>query len=396
MAIVLREVGAGATVYSPFTAAASGTDYVSNYDPNDDYISLTGDSAPLTGKIGDSFSRPILYSYLQIYSSAGGSGTVDLQIAEDIDGAGGSGNYSVPISTASNDWNIADASGGLAYPAFARVPYLDGFRTVRHYYGFQKNDSNTFTFRRAATTNSSYNPNGIYQNGTSVTTGSPAWSSTAINARIRFYTVPTAPTSVSSTSKTSSSITLSWSAPTDPGAMDSLVGGGTIYAHHDVYGYRILTSTDNTNWYVYGTGTTGSPSGTHDIAFGTGSPTPPTTVTVTSHNGSPLQPGTDYYFKIAALNVTTDSHAGATVTPFASRTFGDYKTTGTKTGINAHTGTNADIGPIKTLATPKVYNGSSIVYSTPKVWNGSAWISDSEATPVRVKVWKEDSWVPLK
>lgn len=390
MAIVLRELGAGATVYSPFTSAASGTDFVSNYDPNDDYISITGSGAPLTGAIGDPYSRPILYSYIQIYSTAGSSGTIDLQIARDIDGAGGSANYSVPISTASNDWNIADASDGLAYPTFARQN-VDGVDTnIRHYYGFQKNDSNTFTFRRAATLSSAYNPNGIYQNGTSVTTGTPGWNTTAINGRIRFYTVPTAPTSVTSTSQTSSSITLSWSAPTDPGASENLANTSTIYSHHNVYGYRILTSTDNTNWYVYGAGTSGSPSGTHDVSFGTGSPTPPTTVTITSHNGSPLQPGTDYYFKIAALNVTTDSHQGATVTPFASRTFGDYSAT------TAHTGTNADIGPIKTLATPKVYNGSSMVYSTPKVWNGSSWISDSEETPVIVKAWDGDSWESLK
>ena len=137
MAIVLREVGAGATVYSPFTSAGNGTDYVSNYDPNDDYVSITGSGAPLTGAIGDPYSRPILYSYIQIYSTAGGSGTIDLQIAEAINGAGGSGNYSVPISTANNDWNIADASGGLAYPAFAREN-VDGVDTyIRHYYGFQ-------------------------------------------------------------------------------------------------------------------------------------------------------------------------------------------------------------------------------------------------------------------
>jgi hypothetical protein len=386
MAIVLRELGDGATVYSPFTSAANGTDYVSAYDPNDDYVFITGSGAPLTGAIGDSFSRPILYSYVQIYSTAGGSGTVDIQIADAVNATGGAGNYSVPISTANNDWNIADASGGLAYPTFAREN-VDGVDTnIRHYYGFQKNDSNTYTFRRAATVNSSYNPNGIYQDGTSVTTGSPAWSSTAIKGRVRFYTVPTAPTSVTSTSQTSSSITLSWSAPTDPGASTNLAETSTIYSHHNVYGYRILTSTDNSTWYVYGTGTSGSPSGTHDIAFGTGSPTAPTTVTITSHNGSPLQPGTNYYFKIAALNVTTDSHEGATVTPFASRTFGNYTSTA------AHTGTNADLGPIKTLGTPKVYNGSSMVYSTPKVWNGSSWITAG----VQVKVWDGDSWEPVK
>jgi hypothetical protein len=393
MAIVLRELGDGATIYSPFTSAANGTDYVSAYDPNDDYVFITGSGAPLTGKIGDSFSRPILYSYVQINSTAGGAGTVDIQIADAINATGGAGNYSVPINVANPDWNIADNSGGLAYPSFAR----DSSNTnIRHYYGFQKNDSNTFTFRRAATVNSGYNPNGIFQDGTSVTTGTPGWNTTAIKGRIRFYTVPTTPTSVTSTSQTSSSITLSWSAPTDSGASTNLAETSTIYSHHNVYGYRILTSTDNTNWYVYGTGTTGSPSGTHDIAFGTGSPTPPTTVTVTSHNGLPLQPATNYYFKIAALNVTTDSHAGATVTPFASRTFGDYRTTGTNTGINAHTGTNADLGPIKTLATPKIYNGSSMVYSKLKVWDGDSWVEDSSAAPVQMKIWDGDSWEYIK
>lgn len=348
MGIVLRTLGA--STYSPFTSAASGTDYVSSYDPNDDYVGITGAGAPLTGAIGDPYSRPILYSYLQIFSSAGSSGTIDLQIATADTGAGGTHSpITFPITTANNGWNISDSSNGLAYPAFARQT-IEGVDTnIRHYYGFQKNDSNTFTFRRGATASSSYNPNGIYQDGTSVTTGSPAWSTTVIYGRIRFYTVPTAPNSFTSSSQTSSSIALSWSAPTDPGAMDILASSSTIYDHHNVYGYRILTSTDNSTWYVYGAGTSGSPSGHHDVAFGTGSPSAPTSGTVTSHNDSDLVSNTNYYFKIAALNVTTDSHTGATVTPFASRSFGNYSSTA------AHTGTNADLGPVRTkLATPTV------------------------------------------
>jgi hypothetical protein len=370
MAIVLRELGDGATVYSPFTSAASGTDYVSNYDPNDDYVAITGSGAPLTGAIGDSFSRPILYSYIQLYSTAGGAGTIDLQIAEADDGVGGSANYSVPIGTANNDWNIADAADGLAYPTFARENVGGVDTNIRHYYGFQKNDSNTYTFRRAATLSSAYNPNGIYQDGTSVTTGTPGWNTTAIKGRVRFYTVPTEPNSFTNTLYlTASSIPLTWAAPTDSGASTNLAETSTIYTHHNVYGYRILTSTDNVSWYVYGTGTTGSPSGTHDIAFGTGTPSAPTSATITSHNNVALVSNTNYYFKIAALNVTTDAHAGATVTPFASRGFGAYTSNG------SHTGTNASLGAVRTRIASPTTSGSytatgniGITYSSNITW----------------------------
>lgn len=385
MGVVLRTLGAA--TYSPFTAAPVNTDFVSSYDPYDDYFDTTSTAPPLTGKIGDSNSRPILFTYLQIYSSAGSAGTIDLQISPSNDGVGGTQSSGLNITTANNDWNTTDASGGIQYAAFAKD---SADTTLRYYYGFQKNDSNTFTFRRGVTASSAYNPNGIYQDGTSVTSGTPAWSTTVINARIRFSTVSSEPQSLSSTSQTSSSITLSWSAPADDGARNNVIGASSDIPSHGVYGYRILTSTDNANWFVYGTGTSGSPSGTHDISFGTSAPAPPTTVTVTSHNGSALLPGTTYYFKVAALNAVTDRHGSAVVSPFGSRTFANYTTT------SAHTGTNADSGAVKTLATPKVYNGSSMIYSTPKVWNGSSWVSDSVATPVRVKVWDGDSWEPLK
>lgn len=388
MGVVLRTLGSA--TYSPFVATAANTDYVSAYDPYDDYFDTTGTEPPLTGKIGDTISRPILFTYLQIYSSAGSAGTIDLEISPNVDASGGTQSSGFPITTANNDWNTNDASGGIQYAAFAKDPLLASPYTRRYYYGFQKNDSNTFTFRRGAGNSSSYNPNGMWQDGSSITSGSPAWNTTVINARVRFSTVSSAPQSLTSTSQTSSSITLSWSAPEDDGASNMAIGASSITPSHAVYGYRILTSTDNTNWFVYGTGTSGSPSGTHDLAFGSGAPTPPTTVTVTSHNGSPLLPGTTYYFKVAALNAVTDRHGSAVVSPIANRTFANYTSTA------AHTGTNADSGAIKTLATPKVYDGSSMVYSTPKVWNGSSWISDSVATPVRVKVWDGDSWEPLK
>jgi hypothetical protein len=386
MGVVLRTVGA--TTYSPFTAAANGTDYVSRYIPFSDYANTLGYGPPVTGKIGGGDERPILFTYIQIYSSAGGSGTVDLQISPNANAASGTQSSGFPISTANNDWNTVDSSGGIQYAALART---SAGSNITYYYGFQKNDSNTYTFRRGSSPNTTYNPNGIYQDGTSVTTGSPAWSSTAIGGRIRFATVSSAPQSLTSTVQTSSSITLSWEAPEDDGAANNVIGSSTLYPSHGVYGYRILTSIDNTNWFVYGDGTTGSPSGTHDISFGTSAPEPPTTVTVTSHNGSPLLPGTTYYFKVAALNVVTDRHGSATVSPLASRTFANY------TSTSAHTGTNAEIvDGVKTLATPKIYNGSSMVYSKLKVWDGSSWVEDSSADPVQMKIWDGDSWENIK
>ncbi len=343
MGVVLRSLGA--STYSPFTSAGSGNDYVSRYLPYTDYLNTVGSAPPLTGAIGDTGSRPILFTYLQIYSSAGSAGTIDLQISPNADASGGTQLSGFPITTANNDWAITDSTNPLQYAAFARNSAAS---TLTYYYGFQKNDTNTYTFRRGVTPDSSYNPNGIYLNGTSVTTGTPAWSTTAMQARIRFATVSSAPT-ITATASGTNAIDLTWSPPSDDGATNNVIGASTVYPYHGIYGYRILTSTDNTNWSVYGSGTSGSPSGTHDLSFvPTGTPSPPTSETV-----SGLTPNTNYYFRVAALNIVTDRHGSVVVAPPASRAFANYTSTA------AHTGTNsASSGAVRTLLAAPTASGT--------------------------------------
>jgi hypothetical protein len=366
MASILTTLGAN--TYSPFTAAASGNDYVSRYDPYDDYT-----STPLTGCIGDSFSRPIMFRYLQIYSSAGSAGSIDLQIATADDGSGGvhiNGTGSplrFPITTANNDANVYDTIEPLQYAAFAKN---SANTTVSYYYGFQKNDTNTFTFRRGATTDSAANPNGMWLNGTTISSGTPAWNTTVIYARIGWYHVPNAPTSLarvlnaktatlapngSIPSTSDTQISLEWAHPSDDGISTSLPFGG-------IYGYRIAykKSADST-WLLFGSDTVGSPSGTHSTLANN---VPYTITNVPSYTTvTSLDSNTNYDFKVAGLNLVSDRHNGAAAsmslwnpsvnTDRGTRYYGNYTNLAT-----AHTGTNADLTSVRTRIAPPTTSGS--------------------------------------
>jgi hypothetical protein len=305
-----------------------------------------------------------MFRYLQIYSTAGGSGTIDLQISPSNDGAGGVQPTGFPISTANNDANVTDATSPIQYAAFAKD---SANATQIFYYGFQKNDSNSFTFRRGATTDSAANPNGIFQDGTSVTTGSPGWNTTVIYARIGWYHVPNAPTSLarvlnaktatlspngSIPSTSDTQISLEWAHPSDDGISTSVTFGG-------IYGYRIAykKSVDST-WSLFGAGTSGSPSGTH-YTLGVNEAytlaNVPSYTTVTS-----LDSNTNYDFKVAGLNLPTDRHNGAASSIFqtgftdrGTRNYGNYTTLTT-----AHTGTNADLTSVRTRIAPPTTSGS--------------------------------------
>jgi hypothetical protein len=304
-----------------------------------------------------------MFRYLQIYSTAGGAGTVDIQISTADDGSGGYNKTSQPISTANNDANVYDATNPLQLSAFGKN---SANTTISYYYGFQKNDSNTFTFRRGATTDSAANPNGIFQDGTSVTSGTPGWNTTVIHARIGWFHVPNAPTSLarvlnaktatlspngSIPSTSSTQISLEWAHPSDSG-INVLLG--------DIYGYRIAykKSVDST-WLLFGAGTTGSPSGTHKLLAVDEIYTRNDVPSYTTVTG--LDSNTNYDFKVAALNLPSDRHNSAAQTIFKSSTltdrgtryYGNYTTLTT-----AHTGTNADLTSVRTRIAPPTTSGS--------------------------------------
>lgn len=321
MPSILTTVGAG--TYSSFTSYGSGTDYTSRYDPFDDY------NSPVTGKVGDTGSRPIMFRYIQQYNTTSGSASINLQITTDAAGTSGTVSPNIAGSDLDPDWNWTDASSKLQYAAFATNSAGTG---QSFYYGFEKNDANTFYFQTGATTDSAVNPNNIYRDGTADT----AYSGRVLYGRIGWYHVPNAPTGLTHTSKTPTSVTLSWTAPTDNGGLA-------------INGYRILYSSDGgTNWNVFGSSTSGSPSGT------TG-----TTATVTG-----LLPNVSYQFKVAALNQVSDRHGGVDAGADVQANY---------TSTAAHTGTNSNTYTVTTTLHPKVYNGNSMTRSTAKVWNGASW-----------------------
>lgn len=315
----------GAQTYASFSSYGSGTDYVSRYDPVDDYAS------PITGAIGDSFSRPIMFRYIQQYTHGTYSGSVDLQISTANTGAGGVQSSAIPGSDADPDWNWTDASNKLQYAAFSRD---SANATQVFYYGFQKNDASQFNFNTGASTDTAANPNTVYRDGTADT----AFTGRVLAGRIGWYHVPNAPTGVTGTGTTSSSRSFSWTAPSDNGGLA-------------INGYRILYSTDGgTNWAVYGSATSGSPSGT----------------TTTSETISGLQSNTYHIFKIAALNGVSDRHGGVDAGAGEKANY---------TSITAHTGTNVTTSSLRTLLATPTVSGSytstgnvNLAYSSNVTW----------------------------
>jgi hypothetical protein len=142
-----------------------------------------------------------------------------------------------------------------------------------------------------------------------------------------------------------------------------------------INGYRIIYSSDGTNWTLFGNLTSGSPSGT----------------TTTSETVTGLLPNITYEFRVAALNGVSDRHNGG-VASVGSMTAGNYtaiNVDGATSSVQNHVGTNAVITGVSTLLHPKVYNGTSMARSTMKVWNGEAW-----TYPV-VKAYNGSSWTDI-
>jgi hypothetical protein len=347
MASVLTTLGAQTN--DSFTDFGTNTDYVSRYDPFDDY------TAPLTGAIGDSFSRPIMYRYLQIYNTTTSTGARSLELGPDNDGTSGVRSGSIAASDNDADWNVTDseAFGPLQFATFS-VNYLNANQPV--YYGFRKNDGSRVRFNTSASTDTAVNPNNIWRDGTVDT----AFSGRVIAGRIGWYHVPNAPTSPIQDSNTSTSIAIRWTHPTDDGISTSLSFGG-------LYGYRIAykRSIDST-WSIFGSDTSGSPSGCEYIQ-GTSAynytTTPPVatpsstnvfTTTGAYQNITGLISNTNYDFKIAGLNLVTDRHNGAAVSIVTTSPTSGTRVYGNYTATGDHVGTNLDVTYRTKLATPTV------------------------------------------
>jgi hypothetical protein len=364
--MVAQSFTLGGTTSSPFSTL-NNADYVSEYRPQAQYVSpLSGaflangtpGYATGAGVVGTSevvrsdglYYRPLLWTSVSMTFTAASS-TVQLQIATANTGGGGS-----------NGPNQGDASTVTWNSANATEPFQDiGFSCTTtganedYFVGFEKQDANTTTWRRGASSNTTIAPNGIYENGTRVN----AWDTTALRATVSWWHVPNHPTSLTATGGTNpGEVNLSWTAPSD--------NGGDA-----VYGYRIAyKKTGTSTWYVYGTSTYQSPSNT----------------TSTSETLRGLDPGSEYSFVVAALNIVTDRHNGPLAYP--DRIYADYSATTAHTGQNSNiaTGTATALSDVTpkfgaysealakfVAASPKVRGTSAWFDGTPWIYDGSKW-----------------------
>lgn len=179
---------------------------------------------------------------------------------------------------------------------------------------------------------------GIYWNGGKETT----WGDDGLSGDVTVQHIPTAPGTPSVSNVNATSVTLSWSAPSDN-------GGAAIT------GYRInYKANSSSSWSVYGTGNTGS--------------------TATSAVLTGLSRNTKYDFQVAALNAVTN----AWNTNYSA--------------ITAHVGVRSSTVVSTTLSGgPKVWNGSGWSQSELKVWTGEGTGVDGWTTGSTTKVWN-GSW----
>ena len=265
-------------------------------------------SGAITG-LTASTARPVrITSFTIVYTNSGG--TVYSKLSGSVNGGDvwAGSNYTASAQTRTESPNLLwDANSAL-------------------WYGWRKlNATTTRVFR-------STSGGGCYYNG-----------SLALNGRIRsvinWITNPSAPLSFTSTGVTESSVSLSWSAPSD--------NGGTA-----ITGYRILYKTAAaTSWTASG-------------KLGTG-----TTATITG-----LLPETAYNFLVAATNNVTDGY---------------NSTYELSTRV---TGTNSSQVNATTLSAGghKIWNGTAFVTRKTKMWDGSTWV---EKIP---KIWSGSAWVNTK
>ena len=371
--MVAQSFTLGGTTSSPFSGV-DNADYVSEYRPQAQYVSpLSGaflangtpGYATGAGVVGTSevvrsdglYYRPLLWTSVSMTMTAASS-VVQLQIASNADGSGG-GNGPNQGDASTVTWNSANATEPLQQIGFSCT--TTG-ANESYYPGFEKQDTNTTTFRRGGSSNTTIAPNGIYGNGTLVS----AWAGTSLRATVSWWHVPNHPTSLTATGGTNpGEVNLSWTAPDDN-------GGDAIY------GYRIAyKKTGTSTWYVYGTSTYQSPSNT----------------TSTSETLRGLDPGSEYSFIVAALNIVTDRHNGPGAYP--DRTYANYSATTAHTGQNSNIATGtatalSDVAPEFgaysealakfVAASPKVRGTSAWFDGTPWIYDGSKWTRPLQVT----------------
>lgn len=307
----------GGNTYQPFVASAGSTgsnkDVLSRFVPTQGYE---------TGAL-NSVYKPVLYKYLEITtvgSGTGGTSTGDyyLQLATGASGSGGAN----------------DTTKQTTYGTKSFIPNVPSFVGSTVYYGFYvAPGTGNVNFYRGDNSDNTANPNGIYVDGTSVTTGTPGWNTTSIYGEIQYASVPSAPGASNPSSNPTPTVKPTVSVGSDyatisfPTPVDN--GGSSID------GYRVLVSTDMASWY------------STDVITAYTTNLGITTLTVDSYYASStatvatqLQPATNYYFQVAAINEVARKHLGAVI--------GTLPVITTFKDVNAHTGSNSLISDVVT------------------------------------------------
>lgn len=255
----------GGTALSPFSTSGSGVDFTSPF-------TIFSNGSNVTGSLTATTARPVLVYDYGVNFRSGSSGSVRLTLSTSV----GGGNYSA---------STFSGSGVKSYN-----PDLATFVGTTVYGGFQKQNTTQVNWFREATTTpqgGTAQSSGTFRDGTADSN----FTGTSINSTVSWYTVPSAPQSLSApeASITKDSVYLDWTPPAD--------NGGT-----NLTGYRVLYRPSGGSWSSTG-------------KLGTSSQT-----TITG-----LSPSTTYEFRVAAVNAVSDAHNAS------------------YTATSAHTGTNATV-----------------------------------------------------
>jgi hypothetical protein len=288
----------------------------STYTPNNGYSgeylvsphTLSSAGTNPTGAIGQS-GRPVrITQYTMSFTNGSAGGVVRLRIADSTSGTDGYG----AGSTTTGRGDQTD------FPGIAK------FSGDTVYYGFSKGDTTTTEF---------------FAGGGGIIYARRAGNTSGRQIKGNFIvdSVPSAPQSLSGAAQSSSSVFLSWSAPSD--------NGGIVLS-----GYRVLVSSNGGSSWSYATSTTS------------------TQATV-----SGLSANTTHYFYVAAHNNISKAHGGGV------------------TDIGFHTGTNALVAvstPTDALPPTAQISGSSVSQSQVGVtWSSS----EGSAAPTSVTVSRDDT-----
>jgi hypothetical protein len=307
----------------------SSSDLVSPWNPTDTPNSGAFDSTGITA----STVKPATVTTIRLRlggTSVDGAGSpvygnADpyIQLATQIDGGGGYTDDTIHHLTSSM---ITASTGTVNWAIDTNTTYYYGARG-------STGTGSTLTFARGGSNG------GIYFNGTLQS----GFGNDGISGDVTVQHIPSAPGAPSTSNIGTTSLTLTWTAPTDNGGSS-------------VTGYRINYKANTTSaWSV--------------LVANTGSTTLSRTIT------TGLERNTKYDFQVAALNGVTDAHN----TNYSS--------------ITAHVGVRSSTATATTLSGgPKIWTGAGTgidgwSQSEIKIWTGVGTGVDGWTTGSTMKVW---------